>query len=51
MNLCLQLEQRKTSEADSEALREEYQQRISAAERKASFDLHVFSSFGCYDAR
>jgi hypothetical protein len=43
MSLCLQLEQRKTNEAELDSLREEYQQRISSAERKASYDLHVFS--------
>lgn len=36
MRLCLQLVQRKSSEADTEAMREEFQQRISSAERKAS---------------
>jgi len=51
MNLCLQLEQRKTNEAESDVLREEYQQRISSAERKASFVRHVFSYFGSYNAR
>lgn len=44
MRLCLQLVQRKSSEADTEAMREEFQQRISSAERKVSSDIHVCSN-------